>query len=49
MTQPPPDYPHGLIRGMRLWQATALNITIIVGAGGFATIPTMIGLLPGQN
>jgi amino acid transporter len=37
----------GLIRGLGLWQATALNVTLIVGAGVFATIPPMLGLLPG--
>jgi amino acid transporter len=47
MTHPPPDNPHGLIRGIGLWQATALNITLIVGAGVFVTVPTMVGLLPG--
>ena len=39
--------PTGLIRGIGLWQATALNITLMVGAGVFATIPAMLGLLPG--
>jgi basic amino acid/polyamine antiporter, APA family len=47
MLKPAPESTHGLIRGIGLWQATALNITLIVGAGVFATIPTMIGLLPG--
>jgi amino acid transporter len=36
-----------LVRGIGLWQATALNITLIVGAGVFATIPALAGLLPG--
>lgn len=47
MTHPTPENPHGLIRGIGLWQATALNVTLIVGAGVFATIPAMLGLLPG--
>src|SRR5438128_162844 len=37
----------GLVRGIGLWQATALNVTMIVGAGVFATIPPMLHKLPG--
>ena len=37
----------GLIQGIGLWQATALNVTLIVGAGVFATIPPMLHKLPG--
>ncbi len=37
----------GLMRGIGPWQATALNITFIVGAGVFVTIPAMLGKLPG--
>jgi amino acid transporter len=36
-----------LTRGLGLWQATAVNITQIVGAGVFATIPLILGILPG--
>src|SRR5262249_25588292 len=36
-----------LQRGMGVWQATALNITMIVGAGVFVTIPLMLKELPG--
>lgn len=36
-----------LARGLGLWQATAINITQIVGAGVFATIPLILGVLPG--
>lgn len=36
-----------LTRGIGPWQATALNITLIVGAGVFVTIPPMLGVLPG--
>src|SRR5947199_2722933 len=39
--------PAGLRRHFGLWQATALNVTMIVGAGVFATIPLMLGKLPG--
>src|SRR5262245_54120589 len=36
-----------LARGLGFWQATAINITQIVGAGVFATIPLILGILPG--
>jgi amino acid transporter len=36
-----------LERHFGLVQATALNVTMIVGAGVFATIPLMLGKLPG--
>src|SRR5215471_11536834 len=36
-----------LDRGLGLGQATAVNITQIVGAGVFATIPLILGILPG--
>jgi basic amino acid/polyamine antiporter, APA family len=36
-----------LDRGLGLGQATAVNITQIVGAGVFATIPLILGVLPG--
>ena len=36
-----------LIRGIGVRQATALNVTFIVGAGVFVTIPLMLGALPG--
>jgi amino acid transporter len=36
-----------LIRGIGLWQATALNVTLIVGAGAFAAVPVIVVLLPG--
>src|SRR6476619_7201460 len=44
MPQPPTP---SLDRGLGLWQATAVNITQIVGAGVFATIPLILGVLPG--
>jgi len=37
----------GLVRHFGLLQATALNVTMIVGAGVFITIPLMINVLPG--
>jgi amino acid transporter len=39
--------PPTLTRGLGLGQATAVNITQIVGAGVFATIPLILGVLPG--
>src|SRR6476661_4930528 len=39
--------PPTLDRGLGLGQATAVNITQIVGAGVFATIPLILGVLPG--
>jgi amino acid transporter len=36
-----------LERGIGPWQATALNVTLIVGAGVFITIPLMLKDLPG--
>ena len=38
----------GLRRGLGVWQATALNLTFMVGAGIFITIPPLLGLLPGS-
>lgn len=35
-----------LARGLGFWEATAINITQIVGAGVFATIPLILGVLP---
>jgi amino acid transporter len=36
-----------LTRDIGVWQATALNITMIVGAGVFITIPLMLKEIPG--
>lgn len=36
-----------LERRLGFWEATAINITQIVGAGVFATIPLILGVLPG--
>lgn len=36
-----------LVRGIGPWQATALNVTMIVGAGVFATVPLLLKELPG--
>src|SRR5246127_1655415 len=37
----------GLQRHFSLLHATALNVTMVVGAGVFITIPPMLGKLPG--
>jgi basic amino acid/polyamine antiporter, APA family len=36
-----------LARGLGFWEATAINVAQIVGAGVFATIPLILGVLPG--
>ena len=38
--------PHTLSRSLGFWEATAINVTQIVGAGVFATIPMILGVLP---
>ena len=47
MTPDPSPAEAPLARGLGFWQATAVNITQIVGAGVFATIPLILGHLPG--
>jgi amino acid transporter len=37
----------GLRRHLGTWQATALNVTMVVGAGVFITVPLMLQKLPG--
>ena len=36
-----------LAQGLGFWEATAINITQIVGAGVFATVPMIVADLPG--
>jgi amino acid transporter len=45
----PPGHPGAsdLRRQFGFWQATALNVTMIVGAGVFVTVPLMLLKLPG--
>src|SRR5437588_3435677 len=43
-TAPPPDPP--LARGLGFREAAAINVTQVVGAGVFATIPLILGVLP---
>jgi amino acid transporter len=45
--QPASNETAPLVRGIGPWQATALNVTMIVGAGVFGVIPDMLGVLPG--
>jgi APA family basic amino acid/polyamine antiporter len=49
LKSPPPEAPPAaeLHRHFGLLHATALNVTMIVGAGVFVTIPLMLGKLPG--
>src|SRR5258708_32759945 len=42
-----PSSPAPLARSLGFWEATAINITQVVGAGVFATIPLILGQLPG--
>ena len=47
MDNPSETYGDGsLTRGLVVWEATAINITQIVCAGVFATIPLILGVLP---
>jgi amino acid transporter len=46
---PAPAPPLLLTRHFGLLQATALNVTMIVGAGVFVTVPPMLALLPGPD
>src|SRR5437764_10766631 len=38
-----------LPRHLGFWEATAINVTQIVGAGVFATIPLILGVLPAAS
>ena len=40
---------HGLVRGFGLLQATALNMSNMVGVGPFITIPLIIGAMGGPQ
>jgi amino acid transporter len=40
---------HGLIRGVGLWQATALNMIDMIGVGPFITIPLIIAAMNGPQ
>src|SRR5262245_45665213 len=47
VSAPEPHAPGpALARGLGFWEATAINVTQIVGAGVFATIPIILGVLP---
>src|SRR5436309_4634115 len=47
MTDATSPVDHALARGLGVWEATAINITQVVGAGVFLTIPLILGVLPG--
>jgi len=40
---------HGLIRGMGLWSATALNMIDMIGVGPFITMPLVLGAMGGPQ
>src|SRR3954466_7786800 len=39
----------GLIRGIGLWQATALNMIDMIGVGPFVTIPPLVATMHGPQ
>src|SRR5213596_3110741 len=39
----------GLVRGIGLWQATALNMIDMIGVGPFVTIPLMVATMHGPQ
>lgn len=47
MTPDPSPNSDTLARGLGFWQASAINVTQIVGAGVFVTVPLILGVLPG--
>ena len=47
MSAPNEHHSAKLAQGLGFWEATAINITQIVGAGVFATVPMIIADLPG--
>jgi basic amino acid/polyamine antiporter, APA family len=48
-TPSPPTSDHGLVRGIGLWQATALNMIDMIGVGPFVTIPLMVATMHGPQ
>src|SRR3954464_7439614 len=57
MPAPPQSFPSssnsspdsGLVRGIGLWQATALNMIDMIGVGPFITIPLMVATMNGPQ
>jgi APA family basic amino acid/polyamine antiporter len=45
----PPESRTALIRGIGLWQATALNMIDMIGVGPFITIPLMVATMHGPQ
>src|SRR5204863_4128779 len=39
----------GLVRGLGLWQATALNMIDMIGVGPFITLPLIVGAMHGPQ
>lgn len=46
---PTPQADPPLARGLGFWEAAAINVTQVVGAGVFATIPLILGVLPAAS
>src|SRR5215212_7433101 len=44
-----PSTDHGLVRGIGLWHATALNMIDMIGVGPFVTIPLMVATMHGPQ
>ncbi len=44
-----PSSDHGLVRGIGLWHATALNMIDMIGVGPFVTIPLMVATMHGPQ
>ncbi|HEV3340572.1 MAG TPA: APC family permease [Pirellulales bacterium] len=49
MTTLPEDKPADLVRGLGLWQSTALNIANMIGVGPFITIPLFLSTMGGPQ
>src|SRR6476619_4071522 len=45
----PQSSDHGLVRGIGLWHATALNMIDMIGVGPFVTIPLMVATMHGPQ
>src|SRR5262245_17676149 len=48
-TPSPSSSDHGLVRGIGLWHATALNMIDMIGVGPFVTIPLIVATMHGPQ
>ena len=48
MSSTPQSSSPGLIRGMGLWSATALNMIDMIGVGPFITMPLVLSAMGGR-